>query len=132
MMNIFRRVIFAFIYTVVYAFLSVDLVGAGHGTIFFLIPLLTWPFPLIALFLVSTTVKRRARLYFVALMSAHSLATILLAGGYLLSGDNGRLTLTFTVNPYYCLFTILWYLVGQLLIWGELVRELSQKRSKLL
>ena len=120
-MSIYTRLFFACIYTFVYAFLSLDLVGAGHGTIFFLIPLLTWPLPIVAIFLITTTMKRHTNTVFWVLMTIHSVITFLMVAGYLFSGDNGRLALTFRVSPYYCLFTVLWYLVGQITIWKVFV-----------
>ena len=129
-MSIYNRLFFACVYTLVYAFLSLDLVGAGHGTIFFLIPLLTWPLPIVAIFLVSAAMKRLSNVIFWVLMAAHSVITFLLVAGYIFSGDNGRLALTFSVSPYYCLFTILWYLAGQITIWRVFMMAFSSDHDK--
>lgn len=126
-----KKVVFTSIYSVVYGFLAFDLGGAGHGTIFFLIPLLTWPLLVIAVFFVSPTMRRRSWLSFVVLMTIHSMSTIFLVMGYLWGGDDGRLSLTFKATPFYCLLAIFWYLGGQILMWTKCRSFYFPSRSKL-
>lgn len=122
-MNGYKRYVFLSVYTLLYAVLSIDLIGAGHGTIFFLIPLLTWPLIIVAIILLPRTNKRLVRSVMIVMMSLHLVITSCLVLAVLLSGDNGRLLLVLKVNPYYSLFTVIWYLSGQTIIWASLLRS---------
>jgi hypothetical protein len=122
-MTDYKRYVLLSIYTLVYAVVSFDLIGAGHGTVFFLIPLLTWPLIIVAVILLPKTQKPLARLAFTLTMLLHLFVTFCLVSAYLLSGDNGRLLLVLRVNPYYSLFTAIWYLSGQTIIWASFLKS---------
>lgn len=118
----YRRFVFLAIYTVGYLVLSFDLIGAGHGTVFFLIPILTWPLVLIAVFVLPWIKARRSRWVFEITMTIHLMVSFILAFLYLASGDSGRLAMVMRVNNLYCIFTVLWYLTGQAVIWLSFLR----------
>ena len=128
-MNVYERLAFGFIYSSVYVFLSIDLLGAGHGTIFFLIPLVAWLPLLVAILCLTPTPSAKVEAAFIILLSAHELISLLLSVGYLLSGDNGRLASTLELYPYYCAFTAAWYFLGQLVMWWLFTRTRSHSKA---
>lgn len=115
------RVLFAVIYTIVYAFLAITHVNSERtGTGIFIVPLVSWLFILAALYLSNKLTVWRNRLFFIALMAAHYWMNLLLTDAFSADFYNGksRLVAAWEREPNRILLTIGWYLAGQLVIWA--------------
>jgi len=70
-MKIIYGILFAVVYTVVYAFLAILSTGGGHGNFILLLPLLTWAFNFVALVLLTRLESQMIRIFFVVMMLAY-------------------------------------------------------------
>lgn len=114
------KILFGVIYTLVYAFLAIALINPeGTGTGIFLIPLITWFFLFVVLYLLSRLESLRNRIFYIVLMLAHYITSFVLA--HIVWNDSykgkSRLSGTWEREPDIILFLVTWYLLGQLIIW---------------
>ena len=123
-------ILFGVIYTVIYLYLAIDLAGAGHGTLVFLTPLITWIFIFVALYLLTRLENSIVRVFFVVLMLMHYAITLFFLRGYSLDIDTGLLKM-WERHPNFILFTIAWYLLGQIMIWVAFLKVKSRKNELL-
>ena len=123
-MTILQRVIFGILYTfgfLVIVFLSI---GAGEGTYIFVPALITWPLIIICLALLSWPGRTSIRVLFVLLMLLHYAVSIALAFYVEIAWDDLFSTKSY-INYYPFAFAIyiLWYGLGQVVIWTAFVRR---------
>ncbi len=67
-MKIIYSVLFAVIYTAGYVFLAALSTGGGHGNFIVLLPITTWLFNFVALFLLYRLENQIVRIFFVVMM----------------------------------------------------------------
>ncbi len=128
-----NKILFGVIYTLVYAFFAIAMINPeGTGTGIFLVPLLTWGFLFVVLYLLGRLESLRARIFFTLLMAVHYLINLLLinnfwntpySGGS--SADKGKSTLlaSWDRETNIILFLVAWYVLGQVFIWVKFFKE---------
>jgi len=123
-MHLFTRILFAIIYTTVYVALALENVGAeGKGSSVFFAPLLTWILVLIAIFLLSHGISTFRRIFVAALLGIHYGITALSVFNYF-AQDNGHVGHSWNEFPAAVVLAIVWYLMGQCVIWLGVFRKL--------
>jgi hypothetical protein len=118
-MQIALRIIFALCYTIVYAISALIAAGAGHGTIIFIFPLLTWIFYILA-FLILDKLGRNG---FYVLIGLHYSFLLLLMYGLAKSGLDRNDRMYWNENPVFVLFTVTLYLAGQAVAWRAFLKS---------
>jgi hypothetical protein len=132
-MNTGYKILFGVIYSLVYAFLAIALINPeGTGSGIFLIPLITWFFLLVVLYLFGRLESSRNRIFFIVFMLAHYITNFVLAQSVwnhsywdISYKGKSRLTATWEHEPSIIFFLITWYLLGQLIIWIIFYKEVK-------
>jgi hypothetical protein len=118
-------VAFGIIYTLVYVFLTLDVIGLeGRGPIIFAAPLrpfgLPWLLLLVAIYLTSNLSTNGSRIGFLLLMAAHYAITAF----YFIpdlrfdaSPEGEALSRVMRLRPSAVYYALAWYLAGQGLVW---------------
>ena len=115
---------FGFIYTFGYFFLAVVSTGGGHGNYYILLPLIPWLLLFVAIFLFGKLNEIVSRIIFVLVMITHYGIILLFLFNYDFTEDKGW------TNHYFPYAAVLWYLLGQLIIWSEFFNEIFLKVKK--
>lgn len=118
------RVLFALLYTIVYAFSALIAAGAGHGTVFFIVPLFTWVFYLAAFIILN----KFGPLTFYILMALHYSHLLLVMWVLANHGLDPNDKSYWEKYPGVVLFTALLYLAGQIVAWGAFFKVSRTKR----
>lgn len=118
------------LYSLVYLVLAIQMAGAGHGTVVFLAPLLTWVLPVICFFLLDRLDHSSTRIFFIVLLAVHYLVTLALFSGYSVQSDDGLMRM-WGRFPYFVSVTALWYLAGQIFMWLKFATSLVRLRQEL-
>jgi hypothetical protein len=113
LLGILLRAVIATLYTVIYGFCALMAAGAGHGTVLFLLPLLTWIFYLVA-FVFLDKLGRRA---FIVLMTLHYGHLLLLTWVLLNHGLDPNDIKYWNSEPGIVVFSAIVYLIGQAAAW---------------
>ncbi len=98
--------------------------GGGHGNFYILLPLIPWLLFFAALFLLGKLNDLVKRIAFVLVMAIHYGVIIILLAGYDFADDKGWNKNNF---PY---TAVVWYLVGQIIIWLVFAGELKQIKGE--
>ncbi len=130
-----RWVLFSFIYMPIYFCLAISFFPMDNfsrwGTLVFLPPLATFPVVFFALYFLNRLSGSYNRKIFISLMVFHYLCTLILVFNQLVSADELKLTIKmFESYRISFLFTIVWYIAGQLVIWFFFVKGLRAKLPK--
>ena len=124
--------LFFAVYTVGYIALAIANVNPeGTGTAAFLLPLGPWILLLGSVYaLIRSETLTSWRLLFILFSIAHYVATIVLFTTFSEEPFRGesRLSHAWTINKFWVVLTIAWYLVGQAILWILFVRENSKTR----
>ncbi len=128
-------IIFAFVYTIVYVFFAIDVIGMeGRGPLIFTAPLrpfgLPWLLLLVALFVSRKLTSFRNQVYFILLMFAHYLITayyLLLELKFDSSPEGEALTRVIELRPQAVYYALAWYIFGQILIWILFIKGIWKK-----
>lgn len=130
------KILFGIVYTLVYAFLAIAMINPeGTGTGIFLVPLLTWGFLFVVLYLLGRLESLRARIFFTLLMAVHYSVNLLLASNFWDTPYNGgssaykgksKLLADWEREPSLILFLVAWYVLGQVFIWVMFSREVRR------
>lgn len=125
-MKIIYGVLFAIIYTVGYVFLGIMVTGGGHGNFIVFLPVLTWFFNFIALFLLGKLESQRVRIYFVVMMLVYYTINLFIL--YPAFSDKKMVT-----HPHASglLIPASWFLAGQLIIWAIFFKEVIIQKYKM-
>ena len=108
------RIVIAVLYTVMYAVSAVVAAGAGHGTVLFLFPLVTWIFYLAAFIILN---KFGPRTFYI-LMALHYTHLIIVTWSLVTHGLDPNDKKYWDSDPEVVVFTALLYLAGQAVTWG--------------
>ncbi len=129
------KVFFGIVYTLVYAFLAIAMINPeGTGTGIFLVPLLTWGFLFVVLYLSGRLKDLQARIFCILLMAVHYLINFSLISNFWntpynggSSADKGKSSLlaSWEREPNTILFLVAWYVFGQIFIWAMFIREIK-------
>jgi hypothetical protein len=129
------KILFGVIYTLVYAFLAIAMINPeGTGTGIFPVPLLTWGFLFIVLYLLGRLESLRARIFFSLLIAVHYLMNLLLVSNFWDTPYNGgssaykgksKILADWEREPIIILFLVTWYVLGQVFIWVMFYREVK-------
>lgn len=127
------KIIFGIVYTLVYAFLATAMINPeGTGTGIFLVPLLTWGFLFVVLYLSGRLKGLKAHIFFILLMAAHYFINLLLISNFWNTPYNGgssihkgksKLIVSWENESNTILFLVAWYVFGQIFIWAMFIRE---------
>lgn len=124
MERILFSTIFGFIYTAGYLFLAVLSTGGGHANFYILLPIIPWLLLFGALFQLGKLNDLVKRISFVLLMTIHYGIIIILLAGYDFAGDKGW------TKHYFPYLAVVWYLVGQIIIWLMFAVEVKQIKGE--
>jgi hypothetical protein len=111
------RIVFVLIYTFGQLFNCVSMLGGGHGTILFLMPLLSWFLILACVLMLSWSRFQNCRIAFVMTLLFHYGVTLALI--YITESPYSfEYTLrTLRVAPIGFAISVIWYLAGQVILW---------------
>jgi hypothetical protein len=124
-MKIIYGVLFAVIYTTVYFFLAFFSTGGGHGNFIVLLPLTTWLFNFVALFLLARLDSRTIRIFFVVMMLVYYTFNLFIL--YPALSDIHMVTYPHAEG---ILIPAVWYLLGQLILWTVFFKEVLNQKHK--
>jgi hypothetical protein len=113
------KLLFSALYLIVYFFLAFGNIGAeGKGPIMFLAPLLSWPVLFIAVGVLGR-VDNQSKIFFVGIMLIHYVTTLYVFYRFTdrFSFLHPRIVEAWNREPGLQIMTVVWYLVGQILIW---------------
>jgi hypothetical protein len=125
------KILFGLIYTAIYWFLA--LLNAGpeaNGTMVFIAPSLSWLFIFVALFFSSKLNWSISKFVFVGAMAAHYGMTLFIVCINWTEAEKMHFLKSWHKEPGVMLFTFMWYLMGQLIIWFFFVKGLRAKLPK--
>jgi len=117
-MKLLYSFLFGLVYTFIYVLLAIGLAGGGHGIFIFLAPLFTWILLFPAFFLLTRLDKGFLyRVFFVVIMLTHyALTLIFLKPLFSFDSDPAAMKI-WKYYPGYIIFTVAWYLSGQIIMW---------------
>lgn len=128
-MSFVYRLAFAVIYLTGCIYFAVATLGGGHGTLLFLVPLVTVLGFVVAMLLLGRATTSRMRVSVASLVIFHYLFTLVTA--YLVeSGDHFAHTLTvFKYAPSAIVVPAIWYILGNIIFWALFFRSRPETRS---
>ena len=134
-MKLKYTLLFGVIYTIIYIFLAIASINPeGTGPAVFFSPLITWAFLFVALYLLHSLESLRSRIIFIAFMLSHyviSLLFLYIFGNWSYNGQS-RLTRMWERDSNFILFTLVWYLTGQIVIWVIFFKIIKNRERELL
>ena len=115
------------VYTIGCVHFAIQAGGAGHGTLVFFAPLISWPLLLIVALAIGVRFGREKLIAFTSFLGAHQLLTAALVVGYFM--DGGELFIKMWSQSAELLFGgISWYVIGQMALWVGLLRSSSTEQ----
>lgn len=122
-MQIYQRFIFAFIYSVVYFGLALEIVGTeGMGSPLFFAPVITWILVLIAIFLMANDLSGFRKIFVSVLLGVHYGVTFLSVFNNL-GQDEGNFAHSWSRASWAVISAIVWYVTGQVALWILIYRS---------
>jgi hypothetical protein len=116
-----KHIIFCIVYTFVYTFLAIACINPeGTGTGIFLIPLITWVLLFFVFYLSNKLDIKRNRVFFVIFLTSHYLINLFFLWLFLNESYKGesRILRMWRLDNYFLITTVLWYLLGQVVLWS--------------
>lgn len=111
---------FFVVYTIAYIHFAIEAGGAGHGTLIFFAPLVTWPLLAIAGGILAFLKRPIRTVTFLCPILVHYIVTFTLVYGYISDGPEAFL-LMWNYSHDLILATIFWYFLGQIALWWGFV-----------
>jgi hypothetical protein len=116
-MRVYQRILFLVIYSLVYAGLALENIGTeGKGTAIFLSALSTWVLVAIGVLLMSPELSSFRRILITVMIGAHYGVTLISILQTTVS-DDGNFRHSWERSPWAVILAIVWYIVGQIVIW---------------
>ncbi len=116
-MQVFKKVIFVIVYTLVYIFLALDKLGTElKGPLVFLAPLATWLLLIIAVFTLSRNMSTFRWIFVATLLVMHLFVTIVLVVDCFMQ-EGEKIVYLWNRAPEGVIITVVWYMLGQVAIW---------------
>ncbi len=135
-----HKILFGIVYTLGYACLAIAMINPeGTGTGIFLVPLLTWVFLFVVLYLLGRLEGLRERIFYILLMAVHYLVNLLLGSSFWSTPYNGgssvykgksSLLASWEREPNLILFLVTWYVLGQVFIWVMFFMEVRNIKGE--